>query len=189
MTTILSYLIIGHLVGDFLLQPSRLIAWKERSLLGTFIHCMIHWATYLFLLMPVILSFSNNIFLLTGIIVLAHFIIDTSKLHYDKHHKNRVRPFLIDQLLHLITIFTVFLLFRPLEFTFPDHFGYTIYTSFTLQSFLILTMLFALAYPIYQYQKQLEQKKTTKLKLSPSSMLTRFLVIFSIYFIWLNLFA
>ncbi len=31
MTTILSYLIIGHLVGDFLLQPSRLIAWSQQK--------------------------------------------------------------------------------------------------------------------------------------------------------------
>ncbi len=101
---ILSYFILAHLLGDFVFQPTRLVLWKIKSNKGVFVHAFIHFVINLLILMPIIINgYFWLIYIIFGISFL-HFWIDKEKINYDLKHDKKVRPFIIDQLLHLLTI-------------------------------------------------------------------------------------
>lgn len=106
-------LILAHLISDFLLQPASLIKWKAKSIFGVLVHALI------ILLVSLAFVFPYLKFSLTWLLILAlafsHFLIDQSKIWYEKKTKNEGwTPFLIDQLLHLLVIFLVSFYLRRL---------------------------------------------------------------------------
>lgn len=98
--TLLLKLVLAHLIGDFLLQPTRWVLEKEERKLKSpklYLHVMIHGLLVMLLVWdwqqwPVALG-----------IVLAHLLIDSIKLYLQKP-KTKNFWLLIDQLLHLISI-------------------------------------------------------------------------------------
>jgi len=98
--TLLLKLVLAHLIGDFLLQPNRWVQEKEERKLKSpklYLHVMIHGLLVMLLLWdwqqwPIALG-----------IVLAHVVIDSIKLYFQKP-KTKNFWLLIDQLLHLISI-------------------------------------------------------------------------------------
>lgn len=100
---ILLYLIIGHLVGDFFLQPSGLVAYKQKSIYGILLHALIILIAQSLLLLPYLNSFKVASILI-GIGVL-HFAIDYAKIKIKKWKELPIIPFLLDQITHFIVIF------------------------------------------------------------------------------------
>ena len=88
---------IAHLVADFLFQPTWLVKLKEKSIKGITIHALIHALVLALLSMA---EFPNYIILIAFI----HGIIDYVKIHYFKTFFKFELSFLIDQLIHLITL-------------------------------------------------------------------------------------
>jgi len=97
---ILIKLILAHLIGDFLLQPKSWVEDKERAKIKSnklYLHTLIHG------LLILILLWSFNNWLLMISIMLSHYFIDLIKV-YAQTKKNNAKWFLIDQILHFISI-------------------------------------------------------------------------------------
>ncbi|MEB2775772.1 DUF3307 domain-containing protein [Algoriphagus sp. D3-2-R+10] len=108
---ILIKLILAHLVGDFLLQPTSWVKEKESLKVYSrklYIHVLIHGLLVLLLLWnisqwPIIVS-----------VMAAHLIIDMTKL-YGQKKKTKTTWFVIDQLLHLASLIAIWAIFARVE--------------------------------------------------------------------------
>lgn len=95
-------LFLAHLIGDFLLQPSKWVLHKEEEKAASkylYFHVLLHFAVTLLLLWD--LSFWK----IALIILVSHYIIDLIKLYVNPLFKNKGIPFLIDQVLHIIVLY------------------------------------------------------------------------------------
>ena len=100
-------LILAHFIGDFILQPKSWVKEKERlkaKSLKLYIHGVIHG----FLVFMILWDLSN--WLLVLLLVALHVIIDSVKL-YAQNESNRSTWFFIDQALHIISIFVLWIIF------------------------------------------------------------------------------
>jgi len=126
---ILAYLVLAHLLSDFLLQPTRLVVWKIKSKKGTLVHSFIHTIVALVILTPFLINgYYQLIYVVLGINFI-HFWIDEAKINYALKHDNKVKPFVIDQILHLFIIIIAFLFVKNTDFHLPDTQFYQIYTD------------------------------------------------------------
>jgi hypothetical protein len=99
------YLFFAHFVADFLLQPTWLVVWKNRSWKGVFVHASIHFLTALAVLA---LYFQNlDALILAGAIAILHFTIDCTKAHHERNAKNFQFSYWIDQAFHYFSIVLV----------------------------------------------------------------------------------
>lgn len=100
-------LILAHLLGDFLLQPTSWVREKETKKLKSsklYLHVVLH-AALVFLLIG---SWS-----LAVAILFIHFLIDTLKIYAQKE-RTTVRWFWIDQSLHILSLLTLYYIwFQP----------------------------------------------------------------------------
>lgn len=102
---ILIRLLIAHFIGDFLLQPLKWVQHKEKYKIKSkylYLHVLVHGV----LLYVLVGEWSN--FLLPIIIMIIYFLIDVFKI-YQK--KKKERWFLIDQLLHILSLFLIWMCF------------------------------------------------------------------------------
>lgn len=99
-------LILAHLIGDFVLQPDAWVKDKEQKKLKSpflYGHCFLHLAlSFLFL-------WNLNYWWIALIVGISHFIIDASKLIFQKPNNKR-QWFFIDQALHIAVIIGLSLL-------------------------------------------------------------------------------
>jgi hypothetical protein len=99
---IFTKLLLAHLIGDFVFQPTRWLIHKEANKARSgflYVHIAIHFALIMLLLWD--LSFWK----LALIIAVSHYLIDLGKLYANSLFKNKLIPFTIDQLLHLAVLF------------------------------------------------------------------------------------
>lgn len=109
---ILIKLIIAHFIGDFLLQPESWVEDKEiRKLKSSklYLHIFING------LFVLVLLWDFNYWLLAILVMVLHGIIDIIKLCTQKE-SNKPKWFLLDQLLHLLSIIGLWFLFIKPEF-------------------------------------------------------------------------
>lgn len=98
---VLVKLILAHLLGDFLLQPTSWVKEKETKRLKSpklYFHVLIH-AVLIYILIG---SWS-----LAVTVLLVHLVIDTLKIYTQKEHTT-VRWFWIDQGLHILSLLIVY---------------------------------------------------------------------------------
>ncbi len=96
-------LFLAHLLGDFLLQPNRWVIHKEANKIASkylYMHTLVHFAVTMLLLWDL------DYWMLALIIAISHFIIDLGKLYSNSLFSTKATPFFIDQLLHIIVLFT-----------------------------------------------------------------------------------
>lgn len=103
-------LILAHFIGDFILQPQSWVKEKEilkAKSLKLYLHGLIHGVLVLLILWDL------NYWLLALLLMVSHIVIDSIKLYVQKE-KNRSNWFLIDQGLHILSIFVLWVIFfRP----------------------------------------------------------------------------
>ena len=103
-------LLLAHFLGDFLLQPKSWVRDKEQKKAGSwrlYLHFLLHG------LLVLLLLWDLNYWKLALVIVFVHAAIDLLKIFAQKP-TTRTRWFLWDQLLHLLSIFVLWLLwFEP----------------------------------------------------------------------------
>ncbi|CDF79016.1 conserved hypothetical membrane protein (DUF3307) [Formosa agariphila KMM 3901] len=107
-------LLLAHLVGDFLLQPSKWVADKEKHKIKSkylYAHIAIHFIALLF-----VLQFSFKYIWGIVILTVSHFIIDAIKLHLNGVVNSRWL-FCLDQLAHLTLIAIVVRIYEPFTIT------------------------------------------------------------------------
>lgn len=99
MVLLLTQILLAHFVGDFMLQPSKWVAHKEKNKLKSkyfYFHLLIHYA--------LILAFTQGYAWLVGLVLtVLHGLVDYGKLRL-QNDKNKAWLFLIDQVVHLIII-------------------------------------------------------------------------------------
>lgn len=150
---ILPYLIIAHLISDFLLQPKKLVDWKIKSKWGTFVHVLIHTAVGFIVLSPFLINgYYQLIYVILGINFM-HFWIDEAKINYALTHDNKVKPFLIDQLLHFIVLLIAYFTVLNIKFTLPQTKFYELYTAPKTIAIIFIVILFATALNILRFRK------------------------------------
>ncbi|PIQ78487.1 hypothetical protein COV82_00860 [Candidatus Peregrinibacteria bacterium CG11_big_fil_rev_8_21_14_0_20_46_8] len=94
-------LFISHLVADFLLQPTKLVSWKERTIDGIVIHAAIHGIIMALL----VFQLNSQAALAIGTVTILHGLIDYSKVRYFKKSKHDFElGFLLDQAGHLVVL-------------------------------------------------------------------------------------
>lgn len=97
-------LLLAHLLGDFVLQPRRLLVQKQAKKAGSwffYVHILVHFA--LTLLFVGDLGFWKWALA----IALSHGLIDLAKLYWGPRFKIEATPFLLDQLAHVTVLFVV----------------------------------------------------------------------------------
>jgi hypothetical protein len=111
---VLLKLLIAHLTGDFLLQPGKWVKAKEAKKLGAwqlYVHSLLHGLLFLLLMWDI------NFWMWALLVAFVHLIIDSFKLLVQKNNTKRVL-FFIDQLLHLISIYAIWLWYEGKYFSF-----------------------------------------------------------------------
>lgn len=102
IATLALKLILAHLVGDFLLQPTKWVidkTEKKHKSKYLYYHIGVH-----LLLMLVILQFTHILGVV--IITVSHLLIDLGKLHFTTKKNARIL-FVVDQIIHLLVITAV----------------------------------------------------------------------------------
>lgn len=107
-------LFLAHFVGDFLLQPFIWVQAKEKKKLAAwqlYAHSLLHG------LLAWVLVWDKDFWRWALMIVLVHLLIDAMKIIL-KNDRNQRALFFIDQLLHFISIYFIWLWYegRPLPF-------------------------------------------------------------------------
>lgn len=101
---LITKLILAHLIGDFLLQPSSWVKHKEERKLRSkylYLHSILHGAIIMVLVW-------DWMFLPWAILLaLVHGMIDASKLLLQKENTKRLY-FFADQLAHIISIYVIY---------------------------------------------------------------------------------
>lgn len=111
---VLVKLIVAHLIGDFMLQPTKWVVHKQTNKGSSkylYMHVMIHFALYLLVL------WDFSLWKIATILSLAHLLIDLAKLYANPWFKNKTIPFFADQTLHMVFIY-VCVFYTQL----PEHF-------------------------------------------------------------------
>lgn len=101
---IFTKLLLAHLIGDFLLQPTRWVVHKEANKIRSkylYIHVLIHFVVTLLLLWDL------QYWKLALIIAVSHYFIDLAKLYATPWFRLKSIPFFIDQFLHLTVLYLV----------------------------------------------------------------------------------
>lgn len=188
---LLGYLISSHLLGDFVFQPEKLVFYKMKNIKGVFLHVLIHFITGNLVLLPFIMNGYSWLILVNFGICFFHFWIDQAKINYDLKHDNKVQPFVIDQLLHLLTILVAYFFVSEMSLVLPDIWGYRIYTNINIIIFLSFFIFLSTAIETYRYQILREQDKSARFKPNPKNILIRLSVFSTIYllFMFLALYA
>lgn len=115
MSLLAIQLILAHIIGDFVLQPTHWIADKnQRSFRSRYLYGHIGVHAGLLLL---ILQFDFRYWLAMVVIIVSHYVIDVTKILIDRG-RNKVSIFVIDQLAHFLIIAWVVYFYEPFEVNF-----------------------------------------------------------------------
>ncbi|OYX16800.1 MAG: hypothetical protein B7Z16_10900 [Algoriphagus sp. 32-45-6] len=102
-------LILAHLLGDFLLQPTAWVNHKEKKKAKSpalYLHLLVHGVLILILL-------GLGFWILAIVLTILHGLVDLTKLYFQKS-ATKTAWFFIDQLAHFISILGIWwLFFRP----------------------------------------------------------------------------
>ncbi|WP_022772837.1 DUF3307 domain-containing protein [Butyrivibrio sp. AE2015] len=109
MKDYLLYLFLGHILGDFYFQTEKIARLKDRSYKGVLIHSF----EYLLIMIALAIPFlSVDMLLAAGYASAVHWVIDSGKyIVKKKKHFSDLGMFVIDQMLHAISIIILALTF------------------------------------------------------------------------------
>lgn len=146
---ILKLLLIAHLIGDFFLQPVKLVEQKKNSIKGLIIHTLI----YTLMIVLVLLLFGNirEIIFWTLFILVSHSLIDYFRIKFTKKFNNNdfsFWSFIIDQFIHVLLLVTISLVIKSnlnsignvvYNITFLKEIGHNIIINYILAFLIVLT--------------------------------------------------
>ena len=136
---VLLKLLIAHLTGDFLLQPGKWVAAKEVKKLGAwqlYLHSFLHG------LLSLLLMWDVSFWPWALLIAFVHLIIDSFKILVQKNNTRRLL-FYVDQLLHFVSIYIIWLCYEGKYFSFSFLKNEKILLLITLVIFLTKPISFA----------------------------------------------
>ena len=96
-------LFLAHLIGDFLLQPNTWVEHKEEHKAASkylYFHVLLHFVV------TMILLWDFQYWKIAILITVIHYVIDLVKLYTTPFFDNKGIPFFIDQLLHIVVLYS-----------------------------------------------------------------------------------
>lgn len=146
---ILKLLLIAHLIGDFFLQPVKLIEKKKSSIKGLIIHSLI----YTLMITLVLLLFGNiwEIIFWSFLILVSHSLIDYFRIKFTKKFNNNAFSFwsfIVDQIIHVLLLVTISLVIKSTlnsigdavyNITFLKEIGHNIIINYILAFLIVLS--------------------------------------------------
>jgi len=179
---LLTYLILAHLLGDFIFQPASLVKYKMRSYKGILLHVFIHFLLNVLILLPFLLNGYTWLFYVIIWICFAHYWIDYLKINYDLHHDKKVQPFIIDQLLHLLTLLiSYFFVENETLYLQVSNWFFNFYTNVYIILFFSFLVFITTVIEIYNFQRNRENNPKSRYYLKPQSIANRIIVFTVIY--------
>ena len=136
---VLFKLFLAHLIGDFVLQPAQWIRAKEEKKSGAwqlYLHASIHG------IITLLLMWNIDFIVWAVVIALSHLFIDIIKISF-QNTRNRRMLFFIDQLLHFISLYLIWILYGHTGFSFAFLEDAKIIVLITLLLFLTTPVSFA----------------------------------------------
>ncbi len=136
---ILLKLFLAHLIGDFFLQPKSWVRAKEEKRFGAwqlYVHALIHGV------LSFLLVWNINFLLWALLIAVIHLLIDVFKISFQKNSTKRIL-FFIDQALHFISLYAIWLIYEHISFSFAFLKDEKIILFITLLLFLTAPVSFA----------------------------------------------
>jgi hypothetical protein len=117
--SLLLRLLLGHVLGDYVLQPLRLVRMKQSGWAGVLLHVAIVVAVTALLLWPVLDHSWYWLWLL--FLAVSHTVIDGSRaLHWSESGKHGLLYLTIDQALHVAVIAAISGLTRAVQVRDPS---------------------------------------------------------------------
>lgn len=110
----LLFLGIGHLLGDFYLQTEEVANYKEKNFKGVLFHTLEYYVAVLMVTLPI---FSKDMVFAATYAALIHFVIDAVKYLFLKTGQSSCKIFVIDQCVHIISIFLLVYIMDKWNFT------------------------------------------------------------------------
>ena len=184
---LLGYLIFSHLIGDFVFQQERLVIYKMKNIKGVLIHVLIHFIVGNIVLLPFIVNGYSWLIGMNFGICFFHFWIDQAKINYDLKHDKKVQPFVIDQLLHLLTILVAYFFTNNIELKLANGLVYEIYTNINIIIFLSFFIFLSSAIETYRYQILREKNTMIRFNPNPKKILVRISAFSTIYILFMLL--
>ncbi|KKQ70634.1 MAG: hypothetical protein UT33_C0014G0003 [Candidatus Peregrinibacteria bacterium GW2011_GWC2_39_14] len=179
---VILYLILAHLIADFMLQPSKLVKWKSESVKGVIVHAGIHVVVTLILILPYLNLATVGIVLLLGAV---HAFIDRTKIDISLKSDKFVRYFILDQLVHFVTIILAGLAISSLKSgEIMYNFIPSIYSDPYFVIFLILGVFLSYTMEIYNYTVLMQHQAFGKAKFHYGNMVLRILALAVVYAIF-----
>jgi len=161
-TLVLLKLLVAHVLGDFLLQPSAWVKDKEKHRITSkylYLHVFVHGLlAYLFI------GQWDQIFV-PLLLICTHFIIDVIKLY----KKKSTKWFVIDQIAHIISVIVIWALFykqlQAVQDMFSAMFTSVKFWKLALGYIFILQPMSVLMYQLTRnWHKEIDEKKDASLK-------------------------
>jgi hypothetical protein len=104
--SLLLRLLLGHMIGDYVLQPYQLVLVKRRGWPGVLLHVAIVVAVTALLLWPVLFHWWYWLWLL--FVAISHLAFDASRsLHWSKSQEHGLLYLAMDQALHVAVLSAV----------------------------------------------------------------------------------
>lgn len=100
-------LVLAHLIGDFILQPTSWVKEKRKNKIGSpklYLHVSLHF------LLTWLVLWDLSQWYIAALIAVLHFTIDTVKL-YSQNQTNKRLLFFLDQFAHLAVLITIWIFF------------------------------------------------------------------------------
>lgn len=168
-----TYLIIAHLLADFILQPNRLIAWKTKRFRGVIVHVCIFTAVALIIMFPYLIHWQT--WAIIGGVSIFHLIIDQTKINIALKYDTYALPFITDQALHFLSLVFGGYYLSTLPFKLPSNFFFTnIYTNITVIGVILALIFLGYVIDILFFQKDGSRKMNT-------SKIISFVIIYIFY--------
>ncbi len=104
MIAVFIKILLAHLIGDFLLQPTKWVIHKEANKVASkylYFHVLLHFVV------TMVLVWDLQFWKMALLITVLHYAIDIAKIYTTPLFKNTAIPFFIDQTLHLIVLYCV----------------------------------------------------------------------------------
>jgi len=133
---LITKLLLAHIIGDFFLQPKKWVKEKEKKKLKSpklYFHIAIHFALLFLILWDISLW---PVILVVGFL---HFIIDATKLVFQKKKTKRLF-FFLDQISHIIVIVATYFVYTKATLDFN--------ILFSGETLLLMTCLVFLTRPV-----------------------------------------
>ena len=152
-------LVLAHLIGDYLLQPTKWVLDKEKfKLKSKYLYA--HIAVHLLALL-IVLQFNFKYIWGILIITVSHFIFDIIKLYLNEKINSRWL-FTLDQLAHLIILALVVYIYEPFSISIDTFYNTTF--LLLLCSILFVTTVSSIIMKVIISKWQLEENNQESLK-------------------------